>query len=55
MPPRHLVRFEHRQEMQIGKDMKGIVRFSSFGSRGKRGEGKQEGSGRGKQQERGGR
>lgn len=30
----HLVRFGHRQEM----DMKGTMGFSSFGSKGKRGE-----------------
>lgn len=38
----HLVRFGHRQEM----DMKGTMGFSSFGSKGKRGEWKEEERGR---------
>lgn len=44
----HLIRFGHRQEMQMENNTSGTVGFSSFGSRGRRrrGEWKQERRGR---------
>lgn len=54
MFPGHLLRSGHRQEMQIQKDMKGIVGFNSFGSRGwglNRSRKRVEGRGKGQQRE----